>query len=158
MLPVDTKTITWLYDGIEIGTTTDTYVENLILPATSTPRTLLEGYIFGKGGEFRQIRIGDDVYLNNQKDNKNISIYSPVVFTDQDVYFDYVPKTDRPAQFTINYLDYDLTASHIQNSETGAEFYLDKTINYGDILIVWFLTIFGIFLIFKSAYNFFWKK
>ena len=46
----------------------------------------------------------------------------------------------------------------IQNSETGAEFYLDKTLTYGEAMILWFLTIFTFVLIFKIAYNFFWKK
>jgi len=46
----------------------------------------------------------------------------------------------------------------IQNSETSAEFYVEKTLNYGDALILWFLTIFLIGYLFKFAYNFFWKK
>lgn len=46
----------------------------------------------------------------------------------------------------------------IENSTTGAKFYLDKTLNYGDSMILWFLTIFSFIIIFKSAYHFFWKK
>jgi len=46
----------------------------------------------------------------------------------------------------------------IQNSETGAEFYLDKTLNYGEAMIIWFLVIFGFFMILKLTWNFFWKK
>lgn len=46
----------------------------------------------------------------------------------------------------------------IKNDETGAEFYIDKTLNYGEAMILWFLTIFAFYLIFKTAYGFFWKK
>lgn len=50
------------------------------------------------------------------------------------------------------------SASLIKNEVTGAEFYLDKTLNYGDAVIIWFLTIFSVYMIFKVVYNFFWKK
>ncbi len=46
----------------------------------------------------------------------------------------------------------------IENQETGAEFYVDKTLNYGEAMILWFLTLFSFYLIFRITYNFFWKK
>ena len=46
----------------------------------------------------------------------------------------------------------------VQNNETGAEFYVQRTLTYGEAMILWFLTIFTIVLIFKTAYNFFWGK
>ena len=46
----------------------------------------------------------------------------------------------------------------IQNTTTSAEFYLDKSLNYGEAIIIWFLTIFTFYIIFRTAYNFFWKK
>lgn len=46
----------------------------------------------------------------------------------------------------------------IENSTTGAEFYVEKTLTYGEAMILWFLTIFTIILLFKTAYNFFWGK
>lgn len=46
----------------------------------------------------------------------------------------------------------------IQNSTTGAEFYLNKTLTYGEAMILWFLTLFAIVFIFQKAYNFFWGK
>ncbi len=46
----------------------------------------------------------------------------------------------------------------IKNESTGAEFYLNKSLDYGEALILWFLTIFSIVFIFRIAYNFFWKK
>ncbi len=46
----------------------------------------------------------------------------------------------------------------IQNPDTGGEFYIQKTLNYGEAMILWFLTLFSFYLIFKTAYNFFWKK
>jgi len=46
----------------------------------------------------------------------------------------------------------------IQNSETNAEFYLQKSLTYGDLLIVIFLSIFLIFSIFKFLWNFVWAE
>lgn len=43
----------------------------------------------------------------------------------------------------------------IQNASTGAEFYLDKTINYGEILTLVFLLLFAIFGITKIIADFF---
>jgi len=47
------------------------------------------------------------------------------------------------------------TTALISNAETGAEFYLDKKINYGDVLILTFLLLFAIFGIFKVISDFF---
>lgn len=38
------------------------------------------------------------------------------------------------------------------------EFYIQKTLTYGEAIVIWFLTIFAIFLIAKTVFNFFWKK
>ena len=46
----------------------------------------------------------------------------------------------------------------IKNENTGAEFMVDKTLSYGDAILIWFATLFAFYLIFKTAYNFFWKK
>jgi len=46
----------------------------------------------------------------------------------------------------------------IVNPSTEAEFYLSKTITYGDFLIVWFLVFFLLAWISKSVFNYFWKK
>ncbi|GAI16711.1 unnamed protein product, partial [marine sediment metagenome] len=52
----------------------------------------------------------------------------------------------------------------IQNATTGAEFYLKKSISYGDFLIITFLVVFLIFGIAKFLINFiipkiiYWKK
>jgi hypothetical protein len=43
----------------------------------------------------------------------------------------------------------------IENSENGSEFYLSKTINYGDILVLTFLLLFAIFGIVKLIGDFF---
>jgi hypothetical protein len=50
------------------------------------------------------------------------------------------------------------TTELISNQSTGGKFYLDKTLNYGDAILIWFATLFTFYLIFKTAYNFFWKK
>lgn len=46
----------------------------------------------------------------------------------------------------------------IQNEETGAEFYLEKNINYGDALILFFLILFAIFGTIKIIADFFIPK
>jgi len=42
----------------------------------------------------------------------------------------------------------------IQNPTTGGEFYLDKTMSYGDLILIIFVSIFLIFGIFKFVWNF----
>ena len=48
--------------------------------------------------------------------------------------------------------------SYVKNPDTGGEFYIQKTLTYGEAITIWFFTIFSFYLIFKGAYNFFWKK
>lgn len=48
--------------------------------------------------------------------------------------------------------------SQIENSTTGAEFFVQKTLTYGEAMILWFLTLFAFYLIFKTVYNYFWGK
>jgi hypothetical protein len=50
------------------------------------------------------------------------------------------------------------TTEKITNPTTGGNFYLDKTLSYGDAILIWFATLFTFYLIGKTAYNFFWKK
>ncbi|GAI05846.1 unnamed protein product, partial [marine sediment metagenome] len=38
------------------------------------------------------------------------------------------------------------------------EFYVQKTFTYGEAIVIWFLTIFTIFFIAKTVFNFLWKK
>jgi hypothetical protein len=47
------------------------------------------------------------------------------------------------------------TIAQVNNTSTGAEFYLDKTINYGEVLILVFLLLFAIFGIVKIISDFF---
>jgi len=42
----------------------------------------------------------------------------------------------------------------IENSTTGAEFYVDKTMSYGDLVLIVFISIFLVFSIFKFIWNF----
>jgi hypothetical protein len=46
----------------------------------------------------------------------------------------------------------------IQNPETEAEFYIQKTMSYGDLILIIFLSIFLIFGIFKFLWNFIWSE
>jgi len=50
------------------------------------------------------------------------------------------------------------TLELIQSVSTDAEFYLDKKINYGDILIIVFLSIFTIFIICKAIAGFIFQR
>lgn len=43
----------------------------------------------------------------------------------------------------------------IENSETGAEFYLDKTFSYGDAIIITFITIFFFAFLGKIIFSYF---
>jgi len=47
------------------------------------------------------------------------------------------------------------TIALISNPDTGAQFYLDKTLNYGEVLILVFLLLFAIFGIVKIIADFF---
>lgn len=42
----------------------------------------------------------------------------------------------------------------IENPTTGAEFYIDKTMSYGDLILIVFISIFLVFSIFKFIWNF----
>jgi len=44
------------------------------------------------------------------------------------------------------------------STESGAEFWVDKTFSYGESIVVIFLTIFLFAMIGKSIYNFLFKK
>lgn len=38
------------------------------------------------------------------------------------------------------------------------KFYVQKTLTYGEAILIWFLTIFAVFLVARTIFNFFWKK
>lgn len=47
----------------------------------------------------------------------------------------------------------------ITNAEyPDRKFYVQKTLTYGEAILIWFLTIFAVFLVAKTIFNFFWKK
>ncbi len=47
----------------------------------------------------------------------------------------------------------------IQNQNyPDREFFVEKTINYGDSIIIWFLTLFTIYFISNMIFKFFWRK
>ena len=50
------------------------------------------------------------------------------------------------------------TLQVIENTTPDREFYLSKTINYGDVLVIFFLSIFLIFMIVKTLWNFIFSK
>lgn len=47
------------------------------------------------------------------------------------------------------------TLALIENETTTAEFYIEKSLSYGDLLLITFLSIFLIFGILKFLWNFF---
>ncbi len=46
----------------------------------------------------------------------------------------------------------------IQNASTGAQFFVQKSMNYGEALIVFFLALFSIVFICGIIWRFFWKN
>lgn len=148
MFPNDAKTIT-----ISTPATGGTFCPDL-LPAISTPRTLLQGIIISGGGDQAKIKIGIDDYLNNNK-NQVIDFQTPVVFTNEIVSCERA--NNKPFQFTITYVDYDLTRvklyEYIENETTEASFYLEKSFSYGDFFLMFFLTIFTLLGIVKIIWN-----
>lgn len=64
--------------------------------------------------------------------------------------------TEEAPDFEYSQLNCTNTAMElIQNTETGAEFYIEKNINYGDTLILVFLILFAIFGTIKLIADFF---
>jgi hypothetical protein len=61
-------------------------------------------------------------------------------------------------QTALNNLNMDKYFQLISNTSTGAEFYLEKTMDYGQALIIFFFTLFTICLICLVIWRFFWKK
>jgi len=53
--------------------------------------------------------------------------------------------------------DFD-TLKFIKSDSTDSDFFLSKTINYGDVLVIFFLSIFLIFMIVKTLWNFIFSK
>lgn len=46
----------------------------------------------------------------------------------------------------------------LQNPETGAEFYLQKTMSYGDLLLIIFVSIFLVWGIVRFLWNFVYER
>lgn len=65
------------------------------------------------------------------------------------------PDPELPAQWHYSKATCQIeTIELIRNSETGAEFYIEKTMSYGDLLLITFISIFLIFGILKFIWNF----
>jgi len=52
----------------------------------------------------------------------------------------------------------DLYELVINENYPDRQFYIQKTLTYGEAIIIWFFTIFAIFTIFKTVFNFLWRK
>lgn len=66
------------------------------------------------------------------------------------------PSAGEPFAFSeINCIDEKY--QNIQNLNSGANFYLDKNVSYGDILTVFFLIFFSCVIVFKILWNFNFK-
>lgn len=61
-------------------------------------------------------------------------------------------------QTALNNLNMDKYFQLVSNTSTGAEFYLEKTMSYGQALIIFFFTLFTISFICLVIWRFFWKK
>lgn len=66
------------------------------------------------------------------------------------------PIAGEPFQYQIVSCDTPQIFTLIKNETTGAEFYLDKTLSYGDLILIIFLSFFLIFGIVKFLWNFVW--
>lgn len=64
------------------------------------------------------------------------------------------PLTGEPFQFKNASCDTGELYTLIENTETGAEFYIQKTMSYGDLILIIFISIALIFGIFKFIWNF----
>jgi len=64
------------------------------------------------------------------------------------------PLEGEPFQFQNLTCDVATTTKLIENSETGASFFIGKTLSYGDLILITFLVIFLLFGIVKFIWNF----
>jgi hypothetical protein len=131
MFPNDAKTKT-IFTDASGGTFCP-----VILEASSEPRTLLQGVIITTGANAGKIKIGDDtkIYLDNELQNF-VFLNSPVKFQNEAIICERA--NNKPFQFTITYVDYDLTtqASNlvIENpTDPTGNFIVEKRYTYGDI-------------------------
>jgi hypothetical protein len=146
MFPNDAKTISVFTPASE-GT-----VCPVILEASSNARTLLQGVIITDGANLGKIKIANDTetYLDNNR-LEFVSLASPVKFQNKAIVCERA--NNKPFQFTITYLDYDLTTQatnlvieHPTNPEQN--FVVQKTYTYGDITTIFALGLIAFFLIF----------
>lgn len=67
------------------------------------------------------------------------------------------PVDNQPFQFKNASCSSDLI-SYINNPTTNAEYYLNKTFSYGDILVVIFFSIFLVYILLKAIFSFFFAS
>jgi len=60
-------------------------------------------------------------------------------------------------QTALDNLSMDQYFQLIQNATTGAEFYLEKTLSYGDLMIIFFFTLILLWTIGEKIFKFFWR-
>lgn len=158
-------------DAITIPFAISGETEITLLEATTTPRTILNAHIINYANSINEgsyidcgnhpapfTRLAKAYYTQGYDDRM-------MTFLCQDVV---IAGSSGPinAYGQIVYVNYDLKerieenlkTALIKNETTGAEFYVEKTLTYGEAMILWFLTLFAFILIFKIAYNFFWGK
>jgi len=122
----------------------------ILLPATTTPRTILQAQIISDAG-IGKILIGGNIYAINTLTDRNIAVDVPKVFTNQDITCEWVK--DKSYEFTIVYLDYDLTkqATNLlieHPTEQNQDFLIQKTYTFGDITTIFTLGLIAFFVIF----------
>jgi hypothetical protein len=143
------------YVEITSGTTGE------ILPAADHDRTILYATIRSVPQIEAIITIGGVNYFNNQQ-VQSLEVFAPVkIPTGQSV--NYTKTNNKSASFRIVYVDYDLLTgdgnSLTQTITDGTNtFYLNKSVNYGELVVIFFLTLFLMLEIFKLVFDFFMPK
>jgi hypothetical protein len=66
------------------------------------------------------------------------------------------PTAGEPFAFSIMTCDSHFT--QITNADNGATFWVNQSLSYGDILILFFIIIFFVFSVFKLLWNFLYKN
>jgi len=148
VFPDDAKTV---YVETEIGT------GGVILPASDHDRTMLYSTVRVKDNALASIKIDGNNYISNQKNNTDIVVFAPVLIpAGQQVL--YAIENNKLGSFRIVYVDYVLSNLSGVISDGTNIFKVDKAVDYGEMVIVFFAVLFLMLKIFELVFDFFLPK
>jgi hypothetical protein len=149
-------------DAIQLNFTTPPNSGVVLLPANTT-RTIL--YVLDTS-----YSTGGDAYITDDSNGFILVDATPNLRRDERLSY-YITSgqivshnsaTSGNSTGQIIYVNYDLSArpteTLIENSETGAKFWISQSFSYGDAIIITFATIFMFCIIGKVVYNFLFKN